>query len=162
MFKKLFLALVALLALFFASRSLIRFLASDETKIRRLVAEMEEAYNEGRPGACVGPLAKGWRHEGYSIDRELLLGALFQAARERDMATHQLKSRVEVDEDAAQVHVDGERATLSIEATFSRLRAGQWGQSWRLRVEAELVDGDDGWEIVKSRHEDLTGTLVGR
>ena len=162
MTKRILLALLALAGLYFGGRSLVRFFASDETKIRRLVAQMEEAYNEGSPGSCVGPLAKDWRHEGYELDRELLLGALFQTARDRDRETRQLRTKVEVDEDAVEVSVDGEHATLTTEATFSRLRAGAWEESWRLCITAELQDGDDGWEIVKSRHQDLRGTQLGR
>ena len=160
--KRVLLALLALLCLFLGGRGLARFFASDETKIRRLVAGMEEAYDEGRPGSCVGPLARDWHHEGSEIDRQLLLGALFQTARDRDSQTRELRSRVEVDEEAAVIVVDGERATLRLEAVFSRLRQGQWSESWRARIEAELVDGDDGWEIVHSRHEDVTGTHLGR
>jgi hypothetical protein len=162
MLKKILLPLVALIALYLGAGLVIRFFASDETKIRWLVAQMEEAYNAGRPGSCVGPLAKDWRHEGYSIDREQLLGGLFQAARERDRETRELRTRVEVDEEAVEVTLDGSRATLATEARFFRLRAGAWEPSWHLRVTAELEDGDDGWEIVKSRHEDLAGTHLGR
>lgn len=162
MAKRILFALIALVVLFLGARSLLRFFSSDETKIRRLVAQMEEAYNAGKPGSCVGPLSKDWRHEGYELDRELLLGALFQAARERDKETRQLRTRVEVDEQAVVVTVDGEHATLATEATFFRLRAGAWEESWRMRIEAELSDGDDGWEIVKSRHQDERGTHLGR
>ncbi len=162
MAKKLVLSLLALLALYLGIGPLRRLFASDETKIRWLVEQMEEAYNAGRPGSCVGPLAKGWRHEGYEIDRELLLGALFQAARERDRETRQLLSRVVVDEDALVIRVDGARATLEVPATFSRLRAGQWQESWRISVTAELEHGDEGWEIARSRHADLAGTHLWR
>lgn len=162
MAKKILLPLFALLVLYLGIGLVIRFFASDETKIRWLVAQMEQAYNAGRPGACVGPLAKAWRHEGYELDREMLLGGLFQAAREREKETRQLRSKVEVDEDALEVVVNGERATLSTQAVFWRLRAGSWVQSWHLRIQADLVDGEEGWEIVKSRHDDLAGTHLGR
>lgn len=162
MAKKILGLVLALGALYLAALFLVDLFTSDETKIRRLVADMEQAYNRGKPGSCVGPLARDWRHEGYELDRELLLGALFQSARDRDRETRELRTRVEVDEDAALVTVDGARATLTAEAAFFRLRAGAWQESWRMRVEAELADGDDGWEIVRSRHEDLAGTHLGR
>ena len=162
MAKRLFLALLALVALYYGGRGLVRFFASDETKIRHLVAGMEAAYNDGRPGSCVAPLARKWRHEGSEIDRELLLGGLFQTARDRDRETRQLRSKVEVDEEAAAIVVTDEEATLTVEAVFSRLRGGEWNETWRARVTAELEDGDDGWKIVRSRHEDLAGTHLGR
>jgi hypothetical protein len=162
MFRKILLLALALGALWVVGAWLVELLTSDETKIRRLVADMEEAYNAGSPGSCVGPLARDWRHEGYEVDRELLLGGLFQAARERDRETKQLRTRVEVDEDAMEVTVEGEHAALACDAVFSRLRAGQWNETWRAHLEAELADGDDGWKIVRSRHRDLRGTHLGR
>lgn len=162
MAKKIALVLLSLAGLYLGTGLLIRFFASDETKIRWLVEQMEEAYNAGRPGSCVGPLAKDWSHEGYSLDRQLLLGGLFQSARDRDRETRQLRSRVEVDESALRIAVTGPRATLATEATFSRLRAGKWEESWRLALEAELEDGPDGWKFVTSRHTDLAGTQLGR
>ena len=162
MARKILGLVLALGALYLVGAWLVDTFTSDETKIRRIVADMEEAYNAGKPGSCVGPLAKDWRHEGYELDRELLLGALFQASRERDRETKQLLSCVAVDEDAAEVTLDGERATLACEAVFSRLRHGAWEETWRIHAEAELADGDDGWRIVKSRHQDLRGTQLGR
>lgn len=162
MSRRILLALAVLVLSWFGSGFVMRLFASDETKIRWLVERMEEAYNAGRPGSCVGPLARNWRHEGSEIDRQLLLGALFETARDRDQETRKLRSRVEVDEAAAVIQVEGERATLALEAVFSRLRQGQWSETWRARVEAELVDGDGGWEIVKSRHADVAGTHLGR
>lgn len=162
MARKLLLSLLALGALYLGLGPVLRLFASDETKIRWLVEQMEEAYNAGRPGSCVGPLAKDWRHEGYALDREMLLGGLFQAARERDKETRQLRSRVAVDEHALVIVVDGGHATLQVPATFSRLRGGQWEEAWRLAVTAELEHGDDGWKIVRSRHTDLAGTQLGR
>lgn len=160
--NRIFLGALVLASLYFGYGHALRFFAAEETKIRWLVEQMEEAYNHGKPGSCVGPLARSWRHEGSEIDRQMLLGALFQTARDREKDTRQLRSRVEVDEEAAQVVVDGERATLALEATFSRLRQGQWSETWHARIEAELVEGEDGWEIVRSRHEDVRGTHLGR
>lgn len=160
--KRILLGLAAAAALCLVVLLLVRLFTSDETRIRRMVAGMEEAYNEGKPGSCVAPLAKDWRHEGSEIDRELLLGALIQTSQDRERETRQLRTRVEVDEDAAVVAVKGERATLAAEAIFWRLRAGEWHEAWRARIEAELADGEDGWQIVKSRHQDVSGTHLGR
>src|SRR5262245_51990895 len=137
MARKLLVLALALGALYALGAWLVDLLTPDVTKIRHLVAGMEEAYNEGKPGSCVGPLAKEWRHEDYELDRELLLGALFETARDRDKDTHELRTHVEVDEDTAVVSVDGERATLACDAVFSRLRAGTWSETWRVHIEAE-------------------------
>jgi hypothetical protein len=153
---------LALVTLYLGAGFVMRFFASDETKIRWLIEGMEEGYNSGSPSACVEPLALDWRHDGSEIDRRLLLGALFEAARDRDKATRALRTKVEVDEQAATITVEGERATLATDAVFSRLVAGTWKETWRAHFEAELAGGDHGWEIVQSRHLDQSGTHLGR
>ena len=162
MVKKVVLALLALVALYVGVRFVVGLLTPDETKIRRLVANMEDAYNRGDPGDCVEPVARDWRHERYEVDRQLLFGALLQTAQERDRETRELLTRVTIDEDAATVDVQDDRATLELEALFERRRAGEWRETWRIRVEAELEDEGDGWQVVKSRHQDLRGTHLGR
>jgi hypothetical protein len=159
--KKIALGLVALAALYLGCRWLVRALASDETRIRWLVERMEQGYDEGDPGDCVGPLAADWRHEGYELNRELLFGGLLQIAmQERERETRELLTRVELS--GLRISVSGDTAELECEAAFSRRRRGEWQETWRMRAWAELVDGDDGWEIVRSRHQDLRGTELGR
>jgi len=162
MAKKVLLPIVALVALYAGVAIVVRTFTPDETKIRHLVRGMEEAYNRGAPGDCVGPVAHEWRHEGYGLDRQLLFGALLQTAQERDRETRELLTRVAIDEDATAVTVQDDRAEVELEARFERRRGGEWRETWRIRVTAELVDGAHGWEIVRSRHEDLNGTHLGR
>lgn len=156
------LGLAALPLLYLGSGLVIRWFASDETRIRWIVADMEEAYNAGDPSGCVESIARSWKHEGNELDRQMLFGALLRIAQERERETRALRSRVEVDEEAAEIVVADERATLTLDATFQRRRGEEWKPAWHVRIVAELVDGDDGWEIVASRHEDLEGTHLGR
>ena len=154
------------LLLWFTGRWLHYRLASDEQKIRWQVEEMLEGYNTAQPGMAVGPLDPDWRHEGHGeLDRELLRGALFRVAmNDRDRETRELTSRVALVEDSLVIEVAGDTAALEFEAVFSRRKRGdeEWTERWRLRIEAELEDGDDGWKIVRSRHEDLAGTQLSR
>lgn len=156
------LALASLPLAYLGSGFVLRWFASDETRIRWLVESMEENYNAGDPSDCVEPIAATWHHAGTEMDRRMLFGALLQIAQERERETRQLRSRVEVDEEAATIAVEGERATLTLDAQFSRRKGAEWQPSWQVRITAELVDGDDGWEIVTSSHEDLAGTHLGR
>jgi hypothetical protein len=160
--KKIVLPLLALVVLFLGVGFVVHLLTPDETKIRHLVADMEDAYNRGNPGDCVAPIARDWHHERYALDRQLLFGALLQTAQERDRETRELLTRVTIDEDAATVNVQGDHATLELEAVFERRRASEWHETWRIRVEAELEDRGDDWQIVTSRHQDLRGTHLGR
>lgn len=160
--KKLLLALGFALVLYLGVRWVVHALTPDEQRIRNLLVEMEQAYNEGDAGDCVAPLARDWHHEGYELDRRMVLGAVFQASRERDRELGIQLSRVDVDEDGAEVAVAGDHATVSVVATFQRWRKGEWQDSWHFRAHGELVDGDEGWEFVRTRHEDLQGTQLSR
>ena len=154
--------MLAVAACSFLGRALYRALASDETKIRWMVQDMVEGYDEGDVGDCIGPFAADWRHEGHEITRELLRGALIQTVLERDPATKERVSRVDLDEDALVVTVDGASAHVAGEARFSRLRRGAWEPVWTMRAEAELEKREEGWKIVRSRHQDVKGTELGR
>jgi hypothetical protein len=160
--KRLALLLVAVALTSFLGRALYRALASDETKIRWMVADMVRGYDEGDVGDCIGAFAESWRHEGSEITRELLRGALIQTALERDPATKRQSSRVEIQAESLVVTVAGDKARLECEARFSRLRHGEWEPTWDLHAEAELEKGEHGWRIVQSRHRDLRGTELGR
>jgi len=160
--KRFLLLLLGVAVLSFGGRALVRALASDETKIRWLVERMVAGYAEGDVGDCIGAFAPDWTHEGHEITRELLRGALIQTSRERDPATKQSLSRVDIVEDMLSVTVEGDSARLACEADFSRLRKGTWEPTWTMRAEADLTRGEDGWKIVRSRHQDLRGTELGR
>ena len=163
MLRQILLGVVVLIVVIFAGRWLIRSFASDETRIRWLVEAMEEGYNDGRVRPCVDPLADEWTHAEYALDRETLKAALARRAMlERDQATKELLSQVEVDHDSVAVAVEGTTASLTVDVLFRRQRAGEWNEAWKLRIRAELEERDGDWTIVGSRHEDLEGTQLSR
>ena len=96
-------------------------------------------------GDAVGPLAREWRHEGHSLDRELVKGGLVrESLQDRDPETKELLRRVDLDEETLVVSVEGDRASLEVEASFSRLREGAWETTWRALVFGELAELFEG------------------
>ncbi len=161
--RRVILVLGTILFVYFGGRAALRGLASDETKIRWKIEQMFEGYNTGRAGLGVAHLHKNWRHEAYELDRELLRGALIRASmQDRDRETKELTSRVELLEDSLVISVAEAQANIELRAAFSRRRDGEWTEGWRIRVEADLEKGDEGWQIVTSRHDDLEGTQLSR
>jgi len=156
--KRLLLAVAVIVVGFLAVRQLVIVLASDETKIEWLIEDMADGFNDAHAGDAVEGLAKDWRHEGSGIDRPTLQAALFQEFRsfgesKRGRETY----RVEVLEDLLTIRVDGETATVAGEAEFARAHEDEWSTVWRIRFAAELANGEAGWEIGTSRHENLEG-----
>ena len=161
--KHILLVILGSVAVFFLGRALVLSFVSDETKVRWLVEGMEEGFNEGDLSDTVGPLDKRWRHDGYSLDREYLKAGLFQAFRdERDRETRNRTSRVEIDWEGFVLEVEGDGARIELEARFSRRRKDVWEQTWHIRVFGDLERGEDGWKIVRTRHDDLKGTQLSR
>jgi len=158
--KRVLLILVALPVLWFASRALMHALASDETLIRWQMEAMREGYNEGKMSYVVRPIHEDWRHEGQSVDRDLLKRGLLQEFfQDRHPKTKQLMRRLDFDENALDLRVEGDTAQLALEVRFSRLQGGEeWREVWRARIEADLTKTKEGWRLLRTRHEDLEGS----
>lgn len=164
--------LVALPLLWLGGRALVRAFASDETRIRWMLASMEEGYNTGDVGDAVAPLHRDWSHEGTELDRDLIRAGLARELfQDRDPRTKKLRRRVELDPGSVEVAVGEDGADVALVARFARLDprpdAGAedeaaWGVVWTARIEAELVRTDDGWRILRSRHADVEGTQLSR
>lgn len=151
-------------------RLLVSKLVSDETKIRWMLEDMVEGFDEGDSGDTVSGLARTWTHAGRPIDRDMIKGYVFREWMESSRSSSgQYPWDVEIPEDSLTISVaaDGETATIELEAVFSELEGGGdaaavWKPNWHVRIWGDLENTDDGWRIVKSRHEDIQGVMLGR
>ena len=153
---------LAALALLFAWGGCVlwRRLASDETQIRWRIEEAAEAFNAGRPGSAVAPLADAWfdRSSGIHKDtlHQMLVALVFQEKDEKG----RFRCSVEVPRETLVIEVqEGGKAHATLEAAFFRKRTAlrEPELQWRAAVEADLVDGEDGWQIVSTEHRTLEG-----
>ena len=157
--KKLLLSIAVVVGLWFGGRELLSVLASDETKIARLVEGMERGFNRGRLNPCIEPLAPTWRHAGSDVTRALLADHLrAHFLTERHPQTKELLYRAEVDWDAFAVEVDDAGATIRFDIRFF-LDDGSPDRrlEWHARVDGDLEQREDGWVLVRTRHEDVEG-----
>lgn len=161
--KQILVILAASVMTFVLGRMLVLAFVSDETKITWLIEEMEEGFNEGDLSECIGPLHDDWRHDDYPVNREYMKGGLFRAFREeRDRETFERTSKVEIVGDGILVEVEDDTARIEVEARFSRRRRDAWEETWHIKVFGDLEDGEDGWKIVRTRHDDVKGTQLSR
>ncbi|MEX1024441.1 MAG: hypothetical protein WD226_05125 [Planctomycetota bacterium] len=156
--KRFLLVPLAAVAIYFAGRSLVMLFVSDETKIRWIVEEMQESFNDARAGGCLSPVADTWRHEDSAwLDRETLHGALvrtFFTERDRDK---RFLLRVEVPEDNLVIVVTDDTADVRAAVKFLRREGEAWAVTWYFELEAEFRDGDDGWQIHRTSHRNVEG-----
>lgn len=161
--KRFLFGLLALVIIVLGGRAIVRSLASDETKIERLVESMIAGYNAGDVGDTLRPLAKDWSHEGLSWGRQdLRQGLIAEFFQDRDPKTKKLMRRADWDPESLVIEVTGDTATFELDATLSRSRGGAWEVKWRIHLTAELELGSNGWFIQRTRHDDLEGTLLSR
>jgi hypothetical protein len=136
-----------------------RGLASDETQIRWRIEEATEAFNAARPGSTVAPLADAWwdRTSGIHKDtlHQLLVGLMLQEKDEGGRFRYAVL--VPPESLAIEVLEDG-KAHATLEAAFFRTLGGERKLQWRFALEADLAEGDDGWEIVATEHRTLEGS----
>jgi hypothetical protein len=139
-------------------------LASDESRIRKLVRSSAAGFNSRDAGDAIAGLAEDFREETSGLDRaqvRLILIDLF--LRGRDPGTKRFRYRLEVPEESVEVTVDpaGARASLGLSA---RLQEGEGESSrlvWEARIEAELEKRKGGWKLKRSRYRTLKGRPPG-
>ena len=165
--RRVLLVLIGLAALVAVGQRLRVWLASDATRIRWRLEEMEQGFNATRLGPCLRGIAADWRDEQGRVDRALLadlLRSLF--FHEQDPESGRFPYRVELERESITIGPgpqEGGRAEVEVVALFSALEGGDWSPTWRVRVRGELVQHEDlGWQVVSSEHETLStdGRLV--
>lgn len=159
--KEFLLAAGAALLVFILGRALVNALVSEETHVRWLVEDMVEGFNATRANPCLAPLAREFVDEPSGADRELVhagLVRLFFTA--KDATTKRFEYVAELPEEGWRVEVrDGSPKTAQLECDvhFRRRRGEALEPAWDIRVHAELEKRDDGWRIVRTRHETTGG-----
>ena len=155
-------ALVLLCAVGVIGVSIVKnALASPETKIRWRLEKMSKDFDLGRAGPCCRGLTDDFRDDTSGAEAQDVRAILSRMTlAERDPETKELLYRVSLPEDEMTIFVDPadpSEAHVDLVATFEKLTGGEWRLYWRVAIAAELLDGDDGWQIHRSTHETLEG-----
>jgi hypothetical protein len=165
--RRVLIGLIALSALALIAQRACVALASQATRIRWRLEEMESGFNEASLGACLRGVDEAWRDAESGIGRAELadgLRALF--LQEVDPETKRFRCRVELERESLDVQIDPQderRAKVVLLARFELLERDAWTPTWRARISADLArDEERGWRAVRSSHETLEsdGRLV--
>ncbi len=165
--RRLILVLIGIALLLLAILKLRVWLAAPETRIRWRIEEMVEGFNEARVSPCMKGVAEEWRDGGGRIDRSRLADGLrYTFFQEKDRKTKAFRFRVELEEELV-IALDPENeeaATVELLARFDCLRLEEWTATWRVSIEADMIDHEEeGWQVTRTRRETLwsDGRLVG-
>lgn len=157
--KRILLGLVLALVAIVVVRQAVRALASDETRIRWMVEEMVDGFNEGSGKRASSGFAETWRYREETLRRDDLRGGLLaEFQRQRSQQARRLTLRASVPESSLAIEVTGDTAHMELELHIEKLRGEVWEPHWTLRAKASLERGDEGWRIVEVSKEDLEGS----
>jgi hypothetical protein len=157
--KRVLVLALALALLGFGVRALVRALASDETKIRRVVESMADGFDRTRMDPILDGLDKSYVDETSGATRQELreaLAYLFFTAKDETTKAFPYRAKVEV----GSVAVNRPTAECAAEVRFVDLRGGKEAPTWEIAVRLELARGEDGWKIVKSNYETRSGRML--
>mgnify|MGYP001160506611 CR=1 FL=1 len=159
--KRVLLGLLALALLCFGVRAIVHALASDETKIRWVVEDMTDGFNETRMNPIMSGLAQDFLEDGWGADKELARAGLAQLfLQSKDPRTRKFPFRAQVPEAECSIRVQaGEPRTAEMDlvALFEQSQGEEWHSAWKARVHAQLVLGPGGWKIRRARLDTLEG-----
>lgn len=157
--KRALLVVAVALGLALAGRALVRGLASDETKIRRVVEGMAEGFDRTRMTPILDGLALDYEDETSGATRQDLREALaylfFQAV---DEHTKRFAYRVEIS--IGRTTVERDAAECELDARFFELRGGADSPAWDVAITARFVRGSDGWRIRRTKYATRAGAMI--
>lgn len=120
----------------------------DETRIRRLVADLTAAFNEGDVLAFLAGVAEDFRDETTGFDREALRTVLRIHAL-RQLRRRSVEARVAEEDVNVELRRTGE-ARVQITAMFRPSGGGK--EILHLEVEGDLVKRNGQWRFRRTRH----------
>jgi hypothetical protein len=155
--KRVLLVLLGLVALFFGVRAIVHALASDETKIRWLLEDMTDGFNETRMNPILSGLAQEFVDDGSGARKDDVRAALAQLFLQRkDPQTKKFPFRARIEVEAVRV-----QGTKSAESDFvldvEESRGELWRAAWKARVHADLVQDSGDWFVQRTRVDTLEG-----
>lgn len=154
-------AVAGALALWTAFKLLLPLFASDETRIRLLLADACDAYDEASARGVVEVVAPHWRDRTTGAGRDELRDMLLvRFLTERDPLTRAWMERVEIDPRSLVLRVDGDAGTAQAELEFvvRRLRPDADAVVvWRASAILGLETGPQGWQVTASEWTTLEG-----
>ena len=162
--KRILFGLLALLLLWFGVRAIVRALASDETRIRWVIEDMADGFNQTRMNPIMNGLAEDFLEDSWGADKELARAGLAQMfLQSKDSRTKKFPYRVQIPEQdfRVQVHEGGPRtAEFDLVAQFDESKGEEWHPRWTAKVHAQLVLAPGGWKIRRARVDDGGGTRL--
>jgi hypothetical protein len=159
--RRVLLVLLALVALFLGVRAIVHALASEDTKVRWLLEDMSEGFNDTRMNPILAGLGAEFTDDGSGARKADVRAGLARLFLERkDPLTKRFPFRAAIQREGFTVSVHtGE--TPSAEAdfvlAFEESAGEEWHGAWKAQVHAQLACDSGDWFLVRTRVDTLEG-----
>ena len=132
---------------------------SDDTRIRWLVADMLEGFNDSRAGTVVSGLSENFTEDTTHVSRDEIKVFLVQLFfTERDPRTKEFRFKAEISNLETRVKGgDPPSATVRLTATLLEKSGAQWASAWVVEVEGDLRKEDGDWQFFRARYKSREG-----
>ncbi len=161
MVKKFAFVLIALSIVWFGGRALVHAFASNETLIRWKLEDACEGFNNTRMSPILDFIARDFVDQSSGAHRDDVRGGAAGAFfTEKDPKTRAFPLRAEVVPDTLAIEIDPadkKHAHLGCTIKIIDTSAGAQSTRWEFGLIGQLVNGDDGWQLVETTHDDKKG-----
>jgi hypothetical protein len=161
MIQRLGVTIIATACLWFGGRAIVRWLASDETKIRWRIESACEGFGATRMDPILELFAREFRDETSGATRDDLRAGIAAAFfQEKDPQTKKFPYRAVVPREELSIEVsksDPKTATVRFLTRIVDTRGGKERIAWEFRANGAFKHGDDGWQLVSTSHVTSTG-----
>ena len=134
---------------------------SDETRIRRVLQNSTDGFNDTHKSQCISVFAEDYREETTGLSRDMIgqrLVYLFLKEKHPDM--NAFRYRIELVEDKLEIEVadaSPKTAKVSMLIRFSKLVKGEFEPVWDAEFDGGMEKTSDGWKVKRSRHRGVSG-----
>lgn len=141
-------------------------LASEETRVRRVLRAFAASFNEQRPGAMIVGLSEDFEDHNHGLDRQsvkLVFLRVFNDPSLRDPQTRAFRYRAEFVDAGATIRCDDPEpgtAQASFALRVHRVDAAAGSPpEWEARFEAVLRKDQGDWKVHQSRYRTTSGSM---
>ncbi len=156
--KRVLLIVIAIPVVLWLGNTIWWALLSDETKVQYRILEMREGFNAGVPRTVMAGVAEDYQDTDTGFDAKVLhtlLVSLFFTTRHPETKAFDL--RVEIPE---QLGIQTDESSGDITASFDlsfTVTSQPAREPWVVHVDVRFDERDEGWLVVRSNFQPLSG-----
>ncbi len=134
---------------------------SDETRIRRVLQNSADGFNDTHKSRCISALAEDFRDETMGLNRDMIgQGLVYLFLKEKHPDMDAFRFRIELVEDKLEIEVadvSPPTAKVSVLLRFSKQVKSEFAPVWDVEIDGGMEKTSAGWKVKRSRYRGVSG-----